>query len=82
MFNRTTPTKLIAQRRQKNKIRNPNIERSLADRNKPEDLNPNDEIRNRLVWNVVIFDHLELFRISPACLAAGRDFEFRIRIFI
>jgi hypothetical protein len=35
-----------------------------------KETNPNIEIRNRLVWNFVIFDHLKLFRIS--------DFEFRI----
>jgi len=67
MLNRTTPGKVIAPRRQWNKNRNPNIEI----RNKPEDLNPNHEIPNGLVWNLLIFDHLKLFRIS--------DFEFRIR---
>jgi hypothetical protein len=53
-----------------NKIRNSNIEI----RNKPKDLNPNYEIRNGLVWNFLIFDHLKLFRIS--------DFEFRICNFV
>ena len=38
--------------------------------------NPNIEIRNRLVWKFLILDELKLFRISPACLAAGRSFEF------
>ena len=56
----------IAPRNHRNKIRNSNIEI----RNKPKDLNPNYEIRNGLVWNFLIFAHLELFRIS--------DFEFRI----
>ena len=32
--------------------------------------NPKIEIRNDLVWNLVLFDHLDLFRIS--------DFEFRL----
>ena len=49
-----------------NKIRNSNIEI----RNKPKGLNPNYEIRNRLVRNFAYFGHLKLFRIS--------DFELRI----
>jgi hypothetical protein len=57
-------------RRQRNKIRNPNIEI----RNKLKDLNPKYEIRNGFVWNFLIFDHLKLFRIS--------DFEFRICSFV
>ena len=70
MLNRTTSRNFIAPRRQWNKIRNPNIEI----RNKPEDINPNQEIPNGLVWNLLIFDHLKLFRIS--------DFEFRIGNFV
>jgi hypothetical protein len=48
------------------KIRNPKLEV----RNKPQqsNQNPKIEIRNEFVWNFVLFDHLDLFRIS--------DFEF------
>src|SRR3989304_5888532 len=46
------------------KIRNPNIERGPADRNKLTDLNPNNQIQNGLVLDIVIFGHLKLFRIS------------------
>jgi len=35
-----------------------------ADRSKPKGLNPNYEIQNELVWNILIFEHLKLFRIS------------------
>jgi hypothetical protein len=45
---------------------NPNIEI----RDKPNDLDPNYEIPNGLVWNFLTFDHLKLFRIL--------DFGFRI----
>jgi hypothetical protein len=41
-------------------IRNPNIEI----RNKLTDLNPNNQIQNELVLDIVIFGHLKLFRIS------------------
>jgi hypothetical protein len=60
----------MAPRRQRHKIRNSNIEI----RNKPEQLNPNYEIRNGLVWNFLIFDDLKLFRIS--------GFELRICSFV
>ena len=58
--------KVYRARRKENKIRNPNIEF----RNKPKDLNSNDEVRNGPVWRFLIFDHLKMFRIS--------DFEFRV----
>jgi len=64
MFNRTTPTKILAPSHQRDKIRNPNIEI----RNNTKDLNPNYEIRNEFVRKFPIFVHLKLFRIS--------DFEF------
>jgi len=67
MFNRTTSTNLSrpAKQNPKSEYRNPK---------QPKDLNPNYEIRNELVWNFLIFDHLKLFRIS--------DFEFRICSFL
>src|SRR5437899_7988912 len=67
MFNRTTSTNLSrpAKQNPKSEYRNPK---------QPKDLNPNYEIRNELVWNFLIFDHLKLFRIS--------DFEFRICSFV
>ena len=51
---------VISPRNQRNKIRNPNFDI----RNKPKDLNSNYEIRNGLVWNFLIFEHLYLFRVS------------------
>ena len=48
------------------KIRNPNLEI----RNKPKHSNPKIEIRNELVWDFVVFGHLDLFRIS--------SFEFAV----
>jgi hypothetical protein len=66
MLDKTTARQFIAPRRRQYKIRNPNIEI----RNKSKDVKPNYEIRNDLVWNFVLFDHLDLFRIS--------DFELRI----
>jgi len=67
MFNGTrsrkfiAPTKTPAKQNPKSEYRNPK---------QIQNLNSNYEIRNRLVWNFLIFDHLKLFRIS--------DFEFRI----
>jgi len=64
MLNKTTARRFSAPTRQQNKIRNPNIGSGPADRNKPKGLNPNYEIQNELVWNILIFEHLKLFRIS------------------
>jgi hypothetical protein len=55
-------------RRQRNKIRNPNIEI----RNKLKDLNPKYEIRNGFVWNFLIFDHLNCFEFRIS------SFEFAV----
>ena len=66
MLNRTTSTNLPCQHACE-KIRNPNIERGPADRNKRKQLNPNDEIRNGPVWN-----------IEDLVLVIGICFEFRV----
>src|SRR5262249_62410485 len=66
MFDSTTSRNFLAPSCQGDKIQNPNIEI----RNKPTDLNPNNEIRNEFVWKFLIFLRLRLFRIS--------DFELRI----
>src|SRR5215467_3955009 len=66
MLDSTTSRNFLAPSCQGDKIQNPNIEI----RNKPTDLNPNNEIRNEFVWKFLIFLRLRLFRIS--------DFEFRI----
>jgi len=65
MFNRTTSTKFFAPRRHRMKIRNPKHEILI----KPKHSNLKFEIRNEIVWNFMVFDHLDMFRIS--------DFEFR-----
>ncbi len=64
MFNRTTSTKFIAPRRSRMKIRIPKLEI----RNKPKHSNPIIKIRNGIIWNFMLFDHLHLFRFSDFVL--------------
>jgi hypothetical protein len=64
-FNKVYRAKTPATQNPKFEYRNPK---------QTQDLNPNYEIRNGMVWNFLIFDHLKLFRIS--------DFELRICSFV
>ncbi len=67
------------------KIRIPKLEI----RNKPKHSNPIIEIRNGIIWNFMLFDHLDLFRTSDfgflllfvlgvLCVFAARPVEYRL----
>jgi len=57
------------------KIRNPNLERGPADRNKLKHSDKNSKIRNDPVLNFVLFDHLNFYGFIPSSLLRNGDFR-------